>query len=64
MQVEQLELFRKSPAGAERHMRDGLNLHELRETLQGLRALAPDSVLAQLAEDKIERLQREADERC
>ncbi|HEX2554293.1 MAG TPA: hypothetical protein VHL98_11360 [Microvirga sp.] len=46
------------------HLTELADLHELREALRNLRAIAPDSVLAQLVEDKIERLQHEADDFC
>jgi len=52
--------FDKATCDAAKHLTEEANLHELRVAVQDLRALAPDSVLAQLAEEKIERLQRDA----
>ena len=53
--------FDKATCDAAEHLTEGADLHELREAAQDLRALAPDSVLAQLVEEKIKRLQHEAD---
>ncbi len=53
--------FDKAACDAAEHLTEGADLHELREAAQDLRALAPDSVLAQLVEEKIKRLQHEAD---
>ncbi len=44
------------------HLLAGADLHELREAAQDLRALAPDSALAQLVEEKIERLLEDSTE--
>jgi hypothetical protein len=51
--------FDKATCDAAEHLTEGADLHELREAVQDLRTLAPDSVLAQLVEEKIERLERE-----
>ncbi len=48
--------FDKATCDNAEHLMAGADLHELREAAQDLRALAPDSALAQLVEEKIERL--------
>jgi hypothetical protein len=55
--------FDKATCDAAQHLAEGADLQELKEAVQDLRALSPDSVLAQLVEEKIERLQEEDDER-
>ncbi len=57
--------FDKPTCDAARHLSEGADLHELKEAAQDLRALSPDSVLAQLVEEKIERiLEEDAERRC
>ena len=48
--------FDNATCDSAEHLMAGADLHELREAAQDLRALAPDSALAQLVEEKIERL--------
>ncbi len=55
--------FDKATCDAAEHLTEGADLHELRDAAQDLRTLAPDSVLAQLVEEKIERLERRGGER-
>ncbi len=55
--------FDKATCDAAQHLAEGADLQELKEAVQDLRALSPDSVLAQLVEEKIERLQEEDGER-
>lgn len=43
---------------AAQRLPEEVDLHELREAAQELRVLLPDSVLAQLAEEKIDHLQK------
>ncbi len=43
---------------AAQRLPEGVDLHDLREAAQELRALLPNSVLAQLAEEKIDHLQK------
>jgi hypothetical protein len=61
MQEEEPMAFDEAVCDPGRHRRDEDDLQELREAAQDLRAQAPDSVLARLVEEKIERLQRRAD---
>jgi hypothetical protein len=44
------------------HLAAGADLGELKEAAQDLRALSPNSVLAELVEEKIERIHYEAHE--
>lgn len=44
---------RKSPRIAERHLVDGATLNELKEAVRNLRALTPNSALADLVEARI-----------
>ena len=54
--------FDKATCDAAQHLAEGADLQELKAAVQDLRALSPDSVLAQLVEEKIKRLRHEADE--
>ena len=57
--------FDKPTRDVAEHLASGADLHELKEVVQDLRALSPDSVLAQLVEEKIERiLEEDAERRC
>ena len=53
--------FDKAAANAAQHLTSGATLEELRSAAQDLRALSPDSALAELVEEKIERLLNEED---
>ncbi len=55
--------FDKATCDAAQHLAEEADLQELKEAVQDLRALSPDSVLAQLVEEKIERLQEKDEER-
>ncbi len=57
--------FDKPTRDVAEHLASGANLHELKEVVQDLRALSPDSALAQLVEEKIERiLEQDEERRC
>jgi hypothetical protein len=48
--------FDKAAISAVEHLTSDATLDELRNAAQDLRALSPDSVLAELVEEKIERI--------
>jgi hypothetical protein len=48
--------FDNAAANAAQHLASGATVDELRSAVQDLRDLSPDSVLATLVEEKIERL--------
>ncbi len=54
----------KATHDAAQHLTAGADLKELRSPAEDLRALSPDSALAQLVEEKIERMGNEAGEPC
>ena len=57
--------FDKATRDAAEHLASGADLHELMEVVQDLRALSPDSALAQLVEEKIKRiLAEDAEQHC
>ncbi len=49
--------FDKATRDAAQHLTSGAYLEELRSAAHDLRALSPESALAQLVEEKIERLE-------
>ena len=54
--------FDKATRDVAQALTSGADLDELRDAAQDLRALSPDSALAQLVEEKIERLEDEISE--
>ncbi len=52
----------KATHDAAQHLTSGANLEELRSAAEDLRALSPDSPLARLVEEKIERMENETRE--
>ncbi len=52
----------KATRDAAQHLTSGADLEELRSAAEDLRALSPDSALARLVEEKIERMEDEVSE--